>query len=80
MLFRSLLGFTGIILPPAMPPGTEPPQCEQKQHPQLGNKYNKEKKKYAVRKITENSIVLGREDGNIFFKWGKKQNKVIDDG
>lgn len=20
------------------------------------------------------------EDGNIFFKWGKKQNKVIDDG
>ena len=38
---RVLLGFTGIILPPAMPPGTEPPQCEQKQHPQLGNKYNK---------------------------------------
>ena len=45
----------------------------------------KEKKKYAIGKITENSIALGGrkiavEDGNIFFKWGKKQNKVIDDG
>ena len=45
----------------------------------------KEKKKYAIGKITENSIALGGrkiavEDGNIFFKWGKKQNTVIDDG
>ena len=44
----------------------------------------KEKKKYAIGKITENSSALGGgkiavEDGNIFFKWGKKQNKVIDD-
>ncbi|XP_073654615.1 asialoglycoprotein receptor 1 isoform X7 [Tursiops truncatus] len=32
---------TSVRGPTAMPPGTEPPQCEQKQHPQLGNKYNK---------------------------------------
>ena len=44
----------------------------------------KEKNKYAVGKITEKSIALGGgkiavEDDNIFFKWGKKQNKVTDD-